>query len=137
MRALWLTLLLGVTLFGAPRLQWYGDYAKAHQEALKYKRALMVLVVKPHDPLTQRIVRDVLFNRNYLTALQERVVAVMVTYEGRASYPIENYYTTQFPALFVVDPLREVAIVPPLYGEEITPEALRSVLQQLQTKPTL
>ena len=97
----------------------------------------MVLVIKPHDAPTQKIVREVLSRGDDLAVLQKRVVAVMVQYEGRVSYPIENYYTTQFPSLFVVNPYSELLVASPLYGPSITKAALQRLYKTLPAKPSL
>ena len=68
-------------------------------------------------------------NQPYIDTINKEMIAVMVTYEGRSSYPIEMFYTTIFPALFVVDTKTETFIYEPLYGQQITQQALHQYFQ--------
>ncbi len=123
-------LFFSVLLF-SQTLSWYGNYDKAHQTALKQGKPLLVLVVKAKDPSSRNVIRQVLMDQPYISKLKEKVIAVMVTYEREESYPVEMYYTTIFPALFLVDSSTELFLQKALYGEEITPETLKKYLQKL------
>ena len=74
-------------------------------------------------------------NRPYIVELDHHFVSVIVTYEGRETYPIEMYYTTVFPTLFFVDSSRELFLTKPLYGEEIKAERLAKIMQDLDIIP--
>jgi len=52
---------------------------------------------------------------NEVDALNEKYVAVIVTYEGRLTYPIELFYSTTFPTLFFVDSKDESFLREPIY----------------------
>ncbi len=69
-------------------------------------------------------------NQPYIETINQQMIAVMVTYEGRLSYPIELYYTTVFPTLFFVDAHKETFIGEPLYGEEINTTGIKNRLDQ-------
>jgi len=120
-------LLLSFSLWGEA-LSWRGDYEAALDEARRTGRPLWVLVVKSNDALSRTILQHVFMHRAYIGKLNREVVAVMVTYETEASYPVELYYTTHFPTLFRVDSKTELFIEKPWYGREITPEAVRTVM---------
>ena len=124
-----LSLLLLTSLF-AQNLSWCGNYDSAHCEALAHEKPLLVLLVKADDPKTQAVLKEVFANQPYLQTIREKMITVLITYGSRVSYPIELYYTTEFPALFIVDKT-ERFMVSPLYGEKITPEALTNILQVL------
>jgi len=70
-------------------------------------------------------------NHDYVDVINQKMIPVIVTYEGRISYPIEMYYTRIFPTLFFVDTKTETFIGEPLYGEGITQEILNEVLNKL------
>jgi len=116
--------LLPLTLF-ANHIYWQGNYNKALQQAHHEHKPLLVLVVKKEDISTHTILKSALMNQPYIDKINETMIAVMVTYEGRSSYPIEMYYTTVFPALFFVDTQTETCMHEPLYGKEITQKYLR------------
>ena len=127
MRQLFL-MMIGMASLFSQTLSWRGNYDKAHQEALHTHKPLLVLVVKAGDINTERVLRDVLMGQPYIEILNRQVVAVMVTYEGRSSYPIEMYYTTEFPALFLVNE-QEQFLHKPIYGHAITKESIIQILE--------
>jgi hypothetical protein len=131
----WWVLLFYLWLFplllNADFLHWQGDYASAHALAQKSGKPLLVFVAKASDDKTNEVLRTVFMNRPYIQKLQNSTVPVMVTYEERASYPIEMYYTTILPALFLVDSRTELFLASPLYGAEITLQKVDDMVDQL------
>jgi len=100
-------------------VHWLGDYDKALQRAHKEHKPLLVLVVKHKDPLSHTILKNHFMNHTYVDSINQKMIAVIVTYEGSVSYPVEMYYTTVFPTLFLVDTGSETFMKEPLYGAEI------------------
>ncbi len=115
-------------LISANFVNWLGNYDIAHQKALKEHKPLLVLVVKKNNSLSSQIIKNIFMNQKYVEQINQKMIPVIVTYEGKLSYPIEMYYTTVFPTLFFVDSQRELFINEPLYGEEITKEAIQKLL---------
>jgi hypothetical protein len=70
-------------------------------------------------------------NHAYVDSINQKMIAVIVTYEGRTSYPIEMYYTRVFPTLFFVDSTRELFFREPLYGEKIETNTLKEIFSAL------
>ena len=118
-------------LLSADFLHWQGDYASAHALAQKSGKPLLVFVAKAGDNKTNEVLRTVFMNQPYIQKLQNSTVPVMVTYEERASYPIEMYYTTILPALFLVDSRTELFLSSPLYGADITLQKVDDMVDQL------
>jgi thioredoxin-related protein len=118
MRSLLFLLIFSLSL-NADHISWLGNYDTALEKAKKEQKPMMVLLVKKDcKPCNEIIVKNFI-NRDYIEALNEKYVAVMVTYEGRTSYPIELFYSTVFPTLFFVSSRDEHFLEEPLYGEEI------------------
>jgi len=115
----------------ANQVHWLGNYATALQLSHKEHKSLLVLVVKRKDPLSNSIIKNHFMNHKYVDTINEKMVAVIVTYEGRTSYPVEMYYTRVFPTLFFVDSSREVFFREPLYGEGIETNTLQEVFSAL------
>ena len=115
----------------ANHVQWLGDYDTALQLAHKEHKPLLVLVVKHKDPLSNKIIKDHFMNHAYVDVINQKMVPVIVTYEGRSSYPIEMYYTRIFPTLFFVDTKTETFIGEPLYGERIEAGVLKEIILEL------
>ena len=119
MRAI--VLLLLFFSFGfANHISWLGDYDRALEQAQKEKKPMMVLLVKKECKFCNEVIVKNFMNRDYVDELNEKYVAVMVTYEGETSYPIELFYSTVFPTLFFVSSADEHFLEEPFYGEEIS-----------------
>ena len=127
--------LLPISLL-ANHIHWLGDYNSALQLAQKEHKPLLVLVVKKDDNSSSKIIANSFINRDYIDEINQKIVSVIVTYEGTTSYPIEMYYTTAFPTLFLVDTKIETFIKKPLYGEQITPKALLQYFQSYLSEAT-
>lgn len=112
MRFFWKILLVSLFLFSlgyATPIHWMGDYDHAHQTALKQHKALMVILVKPRSNDAARLIRNLQADPVIVSTIHQKFIPLIVTVDTRTQYPIEMYYTTEFPALFFVDPVREIA----------------------------
>ncbi len=123
--------LLFTLISSANHVQWLGDYDTALQLAHKEHKPLLVLVVKHKDPLSNKIIKDHFMNHDYVDVINQKMIPVIVTYEGRCSYPIEMYYTRIFPTLFFVDTKTETFIGEPMYGERIEAGVLKEIILEL------
>jgi len=112
----------------ANHVHWLGEYDTALQLAHKESKPLLVLVIKHKDPLSHTIVKEHFMNHDYVDKINQKMIAVIVTYEGRSSYPIEMYYTRVFPTLFFVDTKTEMFMREPLYGEQIKSDILENII---------
>ena len=112
----------------ANHVHWLGDYDNALQEAIKAHKPLLVLVVKKDSKLCKTILQQQFMNHSYVDTINDKMIAVMVTYEGKLSYPVEMYYTTVFPTLFFVDTQTETFMHEPLYGEGIEMGVLKKII---------
>jgi hypothetical protein len=125
-----LGLLWLLTLFTyANHVHWLGDYDTALKLAQKESKPLLVLVIKHKDPLSNTIIKKHFMNHDYVDKINQKMIAAIVTYEGRSSYPIEMYYTRVFPTLFLVNTKTETFMREPLYGEEISQKVLLQYFQ--------
>jgi len=97
-----LFLLLLMSFGNANHVSWLGNYDKALAKAKKEQKPMMVLLVKKECKRCNEVLIKYFTNRDYVDELNENYIAVMVTYEGKVSYPIELFYATTFPTLFFV-----------------------------------
>ena len=128
LRQLILCWLLTLTTY-ANHVHWMGNYDKALQLAHKEDKPLVVLVVKKDSKMCNKILHQQFMDHPYIDTINDTMIAVMVTYEGKLSYPIEMYYTTIFPTLFLVDTKTETFMKKPLYGEQISQKVLLQYFQ--------
>ncbi len=118
-------------LLQADFVNWLGNYDVAHQKALQEEKPLLVLLVKKNDPLSSSIIQNTLMNHSYVKQINQKMIPVIITYEGTLSYPIEMYYTTVFPTLFFVDSSREIFLTEALYGEAIRTEKVNAKMVEI------
>jgi len=118
-------------LMCAEFVHWHGDYAKALDLARKENKPLLVLVTRTHDTNTSAIVKHSFANSTYVHTINEKTVPVIVYVDKYTSYPIEMYYTTLFPTLFLVDSRQERFLYLPLYPHMITPEMLSRLFSDI------
>jgi len=109
-----LFLLLLMSFGNANHVSWLGNYDKALAKAKKEQKAMMVLLVKKECKRCNEILVKCFMNRDYVDALNENYIAVILTYEGRVSYPIELFYATTFPTLFFVSSEDESFLIEPI-----------------------
>jgi len=125
-----LSLLCLLTLsINADHIHWLGNYDKALQKARSEQKHLMVLLVKKECPSCNAIIKDYLMDQEYVKLLNQKFVSVIVTYEGRESYPIEMFYSRNFPTLFFVDYQTESFLADPLYGDSIDKNSIERFLK--------
>ncbi len=121
-------------LASADHVHWLGDYSSALKLAQKEHKPLLVLLVKKSDKSSSKVIQNSFMNRPYVKEINQKTIPVIVTYEGRVSYPIEMYYTTVFPTLFLVDTKTETFMKEPLYGEQISQQVLLQYFQSCLSK---
>jgi len=119
MRAIVLLLLL-LSFGNANHISWLGDYNRALEQAQKEQKPMMVLLVKKDCKLCNEIIVKNFMNHEYLDVLNEKYVAVIITYEEEISYPIELFYSMVFPTLFFVNSADERFFKETIYGDDIS-----------------
>ena len=115
----------------ADHIHWMGNYDQAHQKAYDMHKPLLLLVIAKDSPSSNTVVKNVLMNQQYVDTINNKMVAVIVTYEGSENYPVEMYYTTVFPTLFFVDAQKELFLQKPLYGDEITIKNVEKTVKKI------
>ncbi len=111
-----LSILIVSYSFCAPMIHWRGDYRKALHDAKKSGRTFLVLLVRSNCKDCSDLVQRIGENKELARRIEERSIAVIVTVDSRARYPIELYYTNEYPSLFLVDPSTETFLRPPCMG---------------------
>ncbi len=124
-----LLLLLLSVLVNADNIHWLGDYDKALEEARKSDKNLLVYLVKNNCQPCKNKIKNYFINKKYIKSINEKFVSVIVTYEGKTSYPIEMYYSTTFPTLFFVNSKTESLLAKPLYGDKIDDKTIKESIR--------
>ena len=101
MKGVWIVVWLAVGLWAGP-IGWMGDYRAALQRAGDERKPVLILLVEPKcTPCNRLLIR---IHRDHgLSEKIERTAVPLLLSAGLRSYPIEMYYTTAYPALFLID----------------------------------
>ncbi|MBU1657603.1 thioredoxin family protein [bacterium] len=99
---LYFFILLGLSL-RADTIAWYGNYDKAHQEAIKNKKMIMVLLVEENCMQCHKILQTTFMSQAYIRIINSLFVAVLITKGQKESYPIEMLYTMVYPSVFFLN----------------------------------
>lgn len=119
--------ILFISVVNANHVSWYGDFEKAHKQALKEGKSLMVLLIKKECKKCKETIKSTFINKSYIDTINDKFISVIVTKNQKESYPIEMLYTFTYPTLFFLDN-RELFLCNPIRGE-ITPESLKTHLE--------
>ncbi len=130
MKKLLFILCFFISIVNAAHIHWLGNYDKALEKSLKEQKPIMVLLVKKSSPKCNDIIKKYFMETKYIELLNQKFVSVIVTYEGKVSYPIEMFYSTIFPTLFFVNSQTELFLFKPLYGDMINENSIKNSLYE-------
>ncbi len=121
-------LALVASILSANHISWYGNFDKAHKEAVRQDKLLMVLLVKKDCNFCKDTMKRTFLNKPYIEKINDKFISVIVTKNQKASYPIEMLYTFTYPTLFFLDK-NELLVNEPIRGD-VTPDKLKSYLEE-------
>ena len=114
MKYFYLTLLISVNLF-SNHVNWYNNFEKAHQIALKENKNIMLLLIKKECSICKNTIISTFSNQKYIDIINKKFVSVLVTKNQKSSYPIEMLYTNEYPSVFFLDKY-ELFLCDPIKG---------------------
>lgn len=126
MKIFLLLIIVGIVAF-AEHIRWQGNYDEALMEAKKEKKELLLLIVKKDCVKCKSVFIDIFNEKEIQDRVNKKYISVVVFFEDKNSYPIELFYTQQFPALFFVSKEDESFLQTPLF-ETFTKEELLNFL---------
>jgi len=112
----------------ANHINWYANYDKAHQEAIKEGKNLMVFLIKKDCDLCRETLQKSFMNQSYVDNINTKFISVIVMKNQKSSYPIEMLYTLEYPSVFFLDKT-ELFSCSPIHGD-ITPNSLKNHLEK-------
>ncbi len=118
-----------VSMIYANHIRWQGNYDKALKKAREQNKVLMVLLIKSNCQKCKNLVKNVFFNKPYIDKLNQNAVSVIVNIDNRHSFPIEMYWSDEYPTLFFVNSQNEVFIHKPL--KNISQKDIQDILIEI------
>ncbi len=125
-----LILFLTVSIIYANHVKWQGNYDKALQQAREQNKVLMVLLIKNNCKKCKNIVQNLFTNKTYIEELNKNVISVIVIIDNKHSFPIEMYWSNEYPTLFFVDSSNEIFIHKPFIN--ITQKDIQNILSDIR-----
>jgi len=106
-----------LTVTAGEFVHWRGDYEAARREAVEEGKRLLLLLADTPDN-GRKLLAAIGKDPELIRRITNGYVAVIVIADARANYPIELYYTTRFPTIFLVDAKGEIPLNAPCVGKE-------------------
>ncbi|ABB44860.1 hypothetical protein Suden_1583 [Sulfurimonas denitrificans DSM 1251] len=126
MRLSFILMIFASLLFGE-HIRWQSDFEKTLIEAKKEQKDILLLVLKRDCKDCKNIFRDIFTDKEVTKRVNDKYISIVVFFEAKDSYPVELFYTQQFPALFFVSRKDELFLNAPLFGA-FTKESLLNSL---------
>lgn len=114
-------------------VHWRGDYEAARREAVEEGKRLLLLLADTPDS-GRKLLAAIGKDSELTQRITNGYVAVIVIVHARANYPIELYYTTRFPAIFLMDAKGEIPLTAPCVGKESLACLRRELISQPGSK---
>jgi len=96
-------------------ISWYSNYDKALILAQNEKKNLFVLLVDEKEE-SKKLLANLYKKKEFVNLLNKRFIPILININYKTSYPIELYYTTRFPTIFIVDSKLELVLKEPIYN---------------------
>ncbi len=93
----------------------------------------MLFIASTKDDNSKEILKNYFQNQNYIEYLNTNFINVLITVEHKTSYPIELFYTTNFPSIFFVSYKDESFLTHPIYQKKKKKEFI-DILKLLRIK---
>ena len=119
-------ILFAISMVYANHIKWHGNYEKALKEAREQNKVLMVLLIKNNCQKCKDLVKDIFVNKPYIDKLNHNVISVIVNIDDKYSFPIEMYWSNEYPTLFFVNSQNEIFIYKPF--NDVTQKDIQNIL---------
>ncbi|MDO8453832.1 MAG: thioredoxin family protein [Sulfurimonas sp.] len=106
---------------------WQNDFDKVLMQAKKEQKEILLLLLKRDCIRCKTVFSDIFADKEVQEKVNQKYLPVAVFFEENNSYPIELFYTQQFPAIFFVSKDDESYLQTPLSGNFTKRELLDSL----------
>ena len=94
----------------AGEIRWFGDYEKGRLEAVKNQKSILLLIDNSRGEHIKRFTSSIYSDKRLQECIADRYIPIIVKEGGDISYPIELFYTTIYPVIFIANPNNEIPI---------------------------
>jgi thioredoxin-related protein len=128
-----LILILLLSNLFSNNISWYHSYDKALEIAQKEKKNMMLFIASTKDNNSNEILKKYFLNHDYIEYINKNFISVLITVEHKTSYPIELFYTTNFPSIFFASHKDESFLTHPIYNFKSKEEFI-DILKSIKIK---
>lgn len=121
-----LLLSLFISSVYSQNILWHANYDKALIKAHKENKNLFVFLVNANKA-SKNVLAQLYKEKTLIKKLNQEYISILINVNYKTTYPIELYYTTSFPTMFIANAKVELMLADPVY----TIPALKKTLQQL------
>jgi hypothetical protein len=126
-----LLLILLISNLYSNNISWYGKYDKALQASHEQSKNMMILIISSKEKSSLKIIEKLFMNNKYIEHLNKNYINILINVDYKTSYPIELFYTTNFPSLFFASYTDESFLVDPIYDLN-KKEQILEILKKLE-----
>ena len=102
----------------AQNLSWYFKYDEALITAQNENKELFILLVD-NNQNSKNLLNALNEDKKLIKSLNKRFINVLINVNYKTTYPIELYYTTKFPTIFIANAKLELVLNEPIYDIEV------------------
>ncbi len=114
-------------------IKWYWNYEKALKIARIEHKPLMLFLQKKDSKESKKMLFNTLCHKSYIKQINKNFISVVAFFEDKNSYPIEMFYTLDFPVVFFIDYKDESLLYEPIIGY-IGSKQFETILQRIKLK---
>ncbi|WP_419763901.1 MAG: hypothetical protein ACNI28_08880 [Arcobacter sp.] len=109
-----LPIFLFISTLYSQNISWHSNYDKALIKAQNENKNLFILLVDTKEK-SKKLLAKLQSKKEIVDLLNKRFIPILININYKTSYPIELYYTTKFPTIFIVDSKLELTLEEPIY----------------------
>lgn len=88
-----------VSTLNADYIKWFYNYDIGHKEALKLEKPILLFLKDDGSDESVKMFQMTFSNKKVIELINQKFVSIQLP-KGSDQFPLELYYTLEFPALF-------------------------------------
>ena len=123
-----LLLCLFISSLFSQNILWHSNYDKALIKAHKENKNLFVFLVNGNQA-SKNILTQLYKEKSLIEKLNQEYISILVNVNYKTTYPIELYYTTSFPTMFLANAKLELMLADPIFTLPTLKQTLKVLSQ--------
>lgn len=120
---------LFISTLYSQNISWHFNYDKALIQAHEENKNLFVLLVNDNQE-SKKLIAALYKEESIIKSLHKEYLSILINVNYKTTYPIELYYTTQFPTMFIANAKLELMLSDPMYNIKKLEEVLKRLFEE-------